>query len=146
MPKVSKSSSQRFISRDRAPRVQIEYDVQTGGAQRVIQLPFVLGVWAGLSGASARDLPPVSERKFVRVDLENFDAYLEKIRPRVAIEIPDVLAGSGIMNVEITFESYDDFLPGSIAARIPSTLRLLEARNGLISLITYMDGKGGRRT
>ena len=143
MPKVSKTSFQKFIARARAPRVHIDYDVELYGAEKRIQLPFVLGVFAGLSGASSRDLSPVSQRKFVQIDLDNFDAYLEKVRPRVALEIHDVLAGSGSLHVEITFERYDDFSPGSIAARIPNTLRLLEARNGLMSLITYMVGKVG---
>jgi type VI secretion system protein ImpC len=140
---VAQISSQKFIARNRAPRVRIEYDVELYGAEKRTELPFVLGVFAGLSGASARDLPPVSERKFVQVDIDSFDAYLKRVRPRIAIEVADVLSGAGNLTVEFAFESYDDFSPGRIATRIPGTLRLLEVRNGLVALLTYMDGKVG---
>jgi type VI secretion system protein ImpB len=140
---VAKESSQKFIARNRAPRVQIEYDVEIYGAEKTVQLPFVMGVFSDLSGKPAEPLPPVAERKFLEVDIDNFDERLKSMKPRVAFQVPNTLTGEGNLPVEITFESMDDFTPAAIASKVPSLNQLLTARSQLSNLLTYMDGKVG---
>ncbi|QHF45566.1 type VI secretion system-associated protein [Pseudomonas sp. S35] len=140
---MAKDSSQKFIARNRAPRVQIEYDVEIYGAEKTVQLPFVMGVFSDLSGKPAEPLPPVVERKFLEVDIDNFDERLKSMKPRVVLQVPNTLTGEGNLPVEITFESMDDFSPGAIASKVPSLNQLLTARSQLSNLLTYMDGKVG---
>ena len=136
-------SSQKFIARNRAPRVQIEYDVELYGAEKKIQLPFVMGVMSDLSGKSEEPLPPVSDRKFLEVDTDNFDARMKSMKPRVAFAVENTLTGEGSLPVDITFESMDDFSPAAVARKVEGLNKLLEARTQLSNLITYMDGKTG---
>ena len=136
-------SSQKFIARNRAPRVQIEYDVELYGAEKKIQLPFVMGVMADLSGNPAEPLAPVADRKFLDIDVDNFDDRLKSMKPRVSFAVPNTITGEGNMSVDITFESMDDFSPGAIARKVGALNKLLEARTQLANLITYMDGKTG---
>jgi type VI secretion system protein ImpB len=140
---MAKASSQKFIARNRAPRVQIEYDVEVYGAQKKIELPFVMGVMADLSGKPADPLAPVADRKFLEFDIDNFDDRLKATKPRVAFSVPNTLTGEGNMSVDITFESMDDFSPGAVARKVESLNKLLTARNQLANLLTYMDGKTG---
>jgi type VI secretion system protein ImpB len=140
---VAKQSSQKFIARNRAPRVQIEYDVEVYGAQKKVQIPFVMGVMADLSGDAKDPLPNVDERKFVNIDVDNFDERMKSMKPRVAISVPNTLTGEGNMQVDITFESMDDFSPAAVARKVDALGKLLEARTQLSNLITYMDGKAG---
>ena len=140
---MAKSSSQKFIARNRAPRVQIEYDVEVYGAEKKVQLPFVMGVLADLSGKPAEALPDVGERKITEVDVDNFDSFLKSQKPRVAFQVDNTLTGEGKLPVEITFESMDDFSPEAVAKKVDSLNTLLEARNQLKNLVTYMDGKTG---
>jgi type VI secretion system protein ImpB len=135
------TSSQKFIARNRAPRVQIEYDVELYGAEKKIQLPFVMAVMSDLSGKPSEALPPVADRKFLEIDVDNFDARMKSMKPRVAFQVPNTLTGEGNMAVDITFESMDDFSPAAIAARVEGLKQLLEARKQLANLVTYMDGK-----
>ena len=136
-------SSQKFIARNRAPRVQIEYDVELYGAEKKVQLPFVMGVMADLSGKPAEALAPVAERKLMEIDVDNFDDRLKAMKPRVAVQVPNTLTGEGSLSVDITFESMDDFSPGAIARKVEPLRKLLEARTQLSNLMTYMDGKTG---
>jgi type VI secretion system protein ImpB len=140
---VAKPSSQKFIARNRAPRVQIEYDVEVYGAQKKVQIPFVMGVLADLSGDAKDPLPGVDERKFVNIDVDNFDERMKSMKPRVAISVPNTLTGEGSMQVDITFESMEDFSPAAVARKVDALNKLLEARTQLSNLITYMDGKAG---
>ncbi len=140
---MAKESSQKFIARNRAPRVQIEYDVEVYGAEKTVQLPFVMGVFSDLSGKPADPLAPVAERKFLGVDGENFDERLKSMKPRVAVQVPNTLTGDGNMAVDITFESMDDFSPAAVARKVSALNQLLEARSQLSNLLTYMDGKTG---
>jgi type VI secretion system protein ImpB len=138
------TSSQKFIARNRAPRVQIEYDVELYGAQKMIQLPFVMGVLADLSGQPNEELPAVEDRKFLEIDVDNFNSRLRAIRPRAVISIDNTLDDSGgKLSTELFFESLDDFSPGSIARQVPALRELLEARQRLAHLVTFMDGKPG---
>ena len=140
---VGKESSQKFIARNRAPRVQIEYDVEVYGAEKAVQLPFVMGVLADLSGQPADPLAPVADRKFLEIDVDNFDERLKSMKPRVAVQVPNTLTGEGNLSVDMTFESMDDFTPAAIARKVGSLNKLLEARGQLSNLLTYMDGKTG---
>ena len=137
------AKSQKFIARNRAPRVQIEYDVELYGAQKKVQLPFVMGVMADLSGKPAEPLPAVADRKFLEIDVDNFDARMKAMKPRVQFAVPNTLTGEGNLGVEMTFESMDDFSPAAIAQRVEPLRKLLEARQQLSNLVTYMDGKTG---
>jgi len=140
---VAKASSQKFIARNRAPRVQIEYDVELYGAEKKVQLPFVMGVLADLSGKQTEPLPQVADRKFLEIDVDNFDSRMKALKPRAAFQVPNTLTGEGNMSVELTFESMDDFSPAAIARKVDALNKLLEARTQLSNLVTYMDGKSG---
>ncbi len=136
-------SSQKFIARNRAPRVQIEYDVELYGAEKKVQLPFVMGVMADLSGKPADPLAPVADRKMLEIDVDNFDDRLKAMKPRAAFNVPNTLTGDGNLSVDITFESMDDFSPAAVAAKVDGLKQLLDARTQLANLMTYMDGKTG---
>ena len=140
---MAKESSQKFIARNRAPRVQIEYDVELYGAEKKVQLPFVMGVLADLSGKPAQPLPPVDDRKFLDIDIDNFDSRMKAMKPRAAFQVPNTLTGEGNIAVDITFESMDDFSPAAVARKVDGLKQLLEARQQLANLVTYMDGKTG---
>jgi type VI secretion system protein ImpB len=140
---MAKQSSQKFIARNRAPRVQIEYDVEIFGAQKKVQVPFVMGVMSDLSGANNAELPGVEERKALEIDVDNFDSRLQAMKPRVSFAVPNTLTGEGNLNVDVTFESMDDFSPAAVARKVGAVAKLLEARTQLANLNTYMDGKAG---
>ena len=136
-------SSQKFIARNRAPRVQIEYDVELYGAEKKVQLPFVMGVMSDLAGKSEAPQPAIADRKFLEIDVDNFDNRMKSMKPRAAFTVPNTLTGEGNMAVDITFESMDDFSPAAIAAKVEPLKKLLDARTQLSNLMTYMDGKSG---
>ncbi len=136
-------SSQKFIARNRAPRVQIEYDVELYGAEKKVQLPFVMGVLSDLSGKPVDPLAPVADRKFLEVDVDNFDARMKAMKPRVAFQVPNALTGEGNMSVDLTFDSMDDFSPAAVARKVDSLSKLLDARQQLQNQVTYMDRKTG---
>ncbi len=136
-------SSQKFIGRNRAPRVQIEYDVELYGAQKKVQLPFVMGVMANLSGNPKEPLGPVAERSFLEISVDNFDDRLKGVAPRVTAQVANKLTGEGNLNVEVNFQKMEEFSPAAVARSVPALRKLLEARTQLANLITYMDGKTG---
>src|SRR5271155_2844401 len=140
---MAKASSQKFIARNRAPRVQIEYDVETYGSEKKVQLPFVVGVMSDLSGKPTEPLPAIAARKMLEIYVDNFDDRLKAIKPRVAFTVPNTLTGEGNLAVDITFESMDDFSPAAVARKVDALNKLLEARSQLSNLVTYMDGKSG---
>ncbi len=140
---MAKASSQKFIARNRAPRVQIEYDVETYGSEKKVQLPFVVGVMADLSGKPTEPLPPVADRKMLEIDIDNFDDRMKSMKPRVAFTVPNTLTGEGNLAVDLTFHSMDDFSPAAVARNVEGLNKLLEARTQLANLTTYMDGKTG---
>lgn len=140
---MAKASGQKFVARNRAPRVQIEYDVEVYGSEKTVQLPFVMGVMADLSGKPAEPLAPVADRKFLEIDVDNFDDRLKSMKPRVAFPVENTLSGEGNLSVDVTFESMDDFSPAAIARKVEPLRKLLETRTQLANLMTYMDGKTG---
>jgi len=123
--------------------VQIEYDVELYGAQKKVQVPFVMGVMSDLSGDSKEPLPNVDDRKYLAIDIDNFDERMKSMKPRVAFSVPNTLTGEGNLSVDITFESMEDFSPAAVARKVDALGKLLEARSQLSNLITYMDGKSG---
>ncbi|MDX2147304.1 MAG: type VI secretion system contractile sheath small subunit [Planctomycetota bacterium] len=140
---MGKASSQKFIARNRAPRVQIEYDLELYGAEKKVNLPFIVGVMSDLSGKPAEPLPAVADRKFLEIDVDNFDDRMKAMKPRVAFAVPNTLTGEGNLSVDITFESMADFSPAAVARKVDAMNRLLEARTQLSNLLSYMDGKSG---
>lgn len=136
-------SSQKFMARNRASRVQIEYEVELYGAEKRVQLPFVMGVLADLSGQPASPAVPLAERKFLEFDVDNFDQRLLAIGPRLALQVPDALSGEGQLKVELNFERMDDFSPDAVARQVDVLQQLLLARQQLADLLAYMDGKAG---
>jgi len=117
--------------------------VELYGAEKKIQLPFVMGVMANLSGNPAEPLPDVADRKFLDIDIDNFDQRLKAMKPRAAFQVPNTLTGDGNLMVDITFESMDDFSPAAVAKKVDALSKLLEARQQLAALVTLMDGKSG---
>ena len=130
-------STKKIVERDRASRLQIEYDIEVRGSNKTVEkvekfeLPFVMGVLADLSGKPIEALPPVSQRAFIDVDLENFDQWMKTIRPRVAFTVPNTLSESGQLRFEMSFERIDDFSPAAVARRVDSLAHLLDARTQL---------------
>jgi len=140
---VFNNNAQKFIAKNRAPRVQIEYDVEIYGSEKKIELPFVMAVLADLSGKPAEPLPAVAERKFLTIDVDNFDERMKALQPRVAFAVPNTFSGEGQLMVDVTFESMEDFSPARVAQKVEALNHLLEARTQLANLQTYMDGKSG---
>ena len=134
-------SSQKFIARNRAPRVQIEYDVELYGAEKKIQLPFVMGVLADLSGKPEEPLPRLKDRKFVEIDRDNFNKVLAATKPRLAYQVENTLQNDrSKLNVELRFNDMDDFVPDQVVKQVEPLRRLLEARERLEHLMNKMDG------
>ena len=137
----SKSTGQKFIGRNRAPRVQIEYDVETYGSNQSVDIPFVMGVLSDLAGTSNQQQPSLEQRKFLEIDVDNFDDRLKSVQPRAAFHVPNEFSGNGMLAVDLSFESIEDFSPASVARMVPELNQLLMARRQLSNLLSYMDGK-----
>lgn len=137
-------SSQKFIGRNRAPRVQIEYDIETYGSQKKVNLPFVMAVMADLKGKpqEGEDVVPIDEREFEELDINDFDDFMAGTKPRVSFRVPNKLSDDGgELPVDITFTNMDDFTPARIAQMVEPLKELYDARNQLKSLLTFMDGR-----
>jgi len=140
---ASSKGGQRFIKENRAPRVHIEYEVETFGSRQKIEIPFVVGVMSDLSGKSNVEKKPLDKRDFVEFDMDNFEQKMEAIAPRAAFTVENTLTGEGKIGVDLTFKSMEDFSPGQVARNVPALAKLLEARQQLNDLMLYMDGKDG---
>jgi type VI secretion system ImpB/VipA family protein len=138
-------SGAKFIRRNRAPRVQIEYDVETNGAKRKVRLPFVVGVMADLSGTrSEANMPaPLAKRDFLEIDAFNFNDRMNKINPRAKFTVPNKLTGGSDLEIDIDFRSMDDFSPDKVAEKVGALKLMLDARKKLEGLKAYLDGKAG---
>lgn len=138
---MPKESLQKKIGRVRPPRVQITYDVEIGDAIEKRDLPFVVGVLADLSGMPNKPLPPIAKRKFVAIDRDNVNDVMKKIGPRLAFKVPNRLNEDDTkLNVELNFESMDDFQPARIASQVTPLRKLLELRNSLANLRSSLIG------
>jgi type VI secretion system protein ImpB len=141
---MSSQGGQRFIKKNRAPRVHIEYEVETYGSRQKVELPFVMGVMSDLSGKSEVEKKPLDKRDFSEFDMDNFEQRMEAIAPRAVFQVDNTLSGDGSkLGVDLTFKSMDDFSPGAVAKKVPALAKLLEARQELSDLMAYMDGKDG---
>src|SRR5262245_58634772 len=138
---MPKESLQKKVGRVRPPRVHITYDVETGGAIEKRDLPFVVGVLADLSGMPTKPLPPIAKRKFVAIDRDNFNGVMKQIGPRLAFKVANRLSEDDTrINVELQFESLDDFQPAKIAQQVTPLRKLLELRNSLANLRSTLVG------
>jgi type VI secretion system protein ImpB len=133
-------SLQNWVGRNRPPRVQITYDVETGGAIEKKELPMVVGLMADLSGQPLNPLPKLKERRFVEIDRDNFTGVMTKIAPRLDLSVPDTYKGEGNIKVELNFTEFTHFHPESIVAQVPRLSKLLEARQQLRDLLGKLDG------
>jgi type VI secretion system protein ImpB len=137
-------SGQKFIKRNRPPRVQIQYQ-DPYNAERMVELPFVMGVMSDLSGnASEVEKPAIAERKFLDIDMDNFDSRMKAVKPAVTFRVANRLGnakGDESMGVTLTFEKMSDFNPAQVVRQVPALAKLLKAREQLANLQRYMDGK-----
>lgn len=134
-------SGQKFIGRNRSPRVHISYDVETYGARKSVELPFVMGVISDLSGKSEVAKKELKDRDFTEFDVDNFDKRMAAIAPRAAFLVDNEIEGEGKLGVDLTFKRMEDFDPGKIAEAVPALSKLLDARRQLNDLLIAMDGK-----
>jgi len=140
---MAKNSGQRFIKRNRPPRVHITYDDPTNAEQK-IELPFVMGVMSDLSGNSpGTDKVDIEQRKFLDIDMDNIDKRMAAIQPGVSFRVANKLSENADekMSVNLRFNKMADFEPAAIAKQVPALAKLLEARTHLANLLRYMDGK-----
>ena len=134
-------SLQHKLDRVRSPRVHITYDVETGGAIEMKELPFVVGILADLSGQPEVPLPRLKERKFVEIDRDNFDEVLKGMKPRLALRVDNTLADDNTtLGVELRFQSLDDFHPEQVVQQVAPLRQLLEVRQRLADLLAKTDG------
>jgi type VI secretion system protein ImpB len=138
---AKKESTQHKIDRIRPPRVQITYDVETGGAIEMKELPFVVGVMGDYVGKPEEAQPALKNRKFVEIDRDNFDQVLSGMKPRLAFTTDNKLQDDGSkMGVELKFNSMDDFEPDNVVKQVEPLRKLVEARQKLSDLLSKMDG------
>jgi type VI secretion system protein ImpB len=140
---MARESGQRFIRRNRPPRVHITYE-NPANAEEKVEIPFVMGVLADLSGnAPGAEKPEIVNRKFLEFDMDNLDARMEAIEPGINFRVDNKLnEDSGErMAVELRFSKMADFEPAAVARQVPAVARLLEARTQLANLQRYVDGK-----
>jgi len=133
-------SLQKWLGRNRPPRVQITYDVELGGAIEKRELPLVVGLLADLSGNPENPLPKLKERRFVEIDRDNFNEVMAKISPRLELSVPNAITGEGTMPLVLKFQNIDDFGPEPLVHQVPALARLLEARQQLRDLLAKLDG------
>jgi len=137
---MASPSLQHKLDRVRRPRVQITYDVETNGAMEKVELPFVVGILADLSGQPSQAQKPLKDRKVVTIDRDNFNDVLEKATPRLAFKVENKLTGEGKLPVELNFKSMDDFDPARVAEQVGPLRELLRMRHELTQLMTKMEG------
>jgi type VI secretion system protein ImpB len=136
-------TGQKFIRRNRAPRVHISYE-DPYDADRKVELPFVMGVLADLSGNNpGAEKPEIGERNFLEFDMDNFDQRMAAVEPGVTFKVENKLGdGTGEkLSVDLRFKKFEDFSPAALAKQVPPLAKLLEARQQLSNLLRYMDGK-----
>jgi type VI secretion system protein ImpB len=140
---MATDSGQKFIRRNRAPRVHITYE-DPYDAERLVELPFVMGVLADLSGNTPGvEKPQIPDRKFLEFDMDNFDNRMAAIQPGVSMRVDNKLSDvpGEMVSVSLRFNKMDDFSPAAVARQVPAMAKLLETREQLANLVSYMDGK-----
>jgi type VI secretion system protein ImpB len=138
---MARESVHKKLERIRPPRVHITYEVETGGAIEMKELPYVVGVLSDLSGKPEEPLPRLRDRKFVEIDRDNFDAVLKGMKPRLAFQVENKLTNDGgKMGVELRFNNIEDFEPENVARQVEPLRKLLESRIQLKALLAKTDG------
>ena len=140
---MAKPSTQHKLDRVRPPRVQITYDVETGGAIEVKELPFVVGVLGDFTGQPEQPLPKLKERRFVEVTPDNFDSVLESMKPHLSFAVENKLSedsNAGQIKVDLKFKSLEDFEPEQVARQVKPLRELLELRTKLSDLRRSLQG------
>ncbi|QTL01704.1 type VI secretion system contractile sheath small subunit [Aquabacter sp. L1I39] len=128
------------LNRVRKPRVHITYDVETEGAMVQKELPFVVGVLGDFSGDPAEPLKPLTERKFIQIDRDNFDQVLARMTPGLKIKVDNTLADDGSeLSVELAFKSMEDFEPAAVVNRVEPLRKLMDVRSQLRDLLSKAD-------
>ncbi|NZA28131.1 type VI secretion system contractile sheath small subunit [Luteimonas sp. SJ-92] len=136
-----KDSVQKRLQKVRPPRVQLTYDVEKGDAIEQKEVPFVVGVLGDFSGNPEQPLPKIKDRKFVNVDLDNFDEVMEAMTPRAVYRAPNKISDEGgEFAVELKFKSIDDFRPEAVVDQVEPLRRLLESRSKLADLRNKLAG------
>jgi type VI secretion system protein ImpB len=134
-------STQKKLTRIRPPRVQITYDVETGGAIEKKELPLVVGIMSDLAGKQEKPMVPVKARKFVEIDRDNFNDVMASITPRLAFQVSNSLKDDDSkLNVELRFKKIDDLRPEAIVQQVEPLKKLFEARQRLNDLLGKLDG------
>ena len=133
-------SLQKWVGRNRPPRVQITYDVEVGGAVEKKELPLVVGLLADLSGQPSAPLPKLKTRRLVDIDRDNFNEVMQKIAPRLDLSVPDTYKNDGNLKIELNFKDFGDFHPEAIVRQVPRLAKLLEVRQQLRDLLGKLDG------
>jgi type VI secretion system protein ImpB len=140
---MARESTQHKLDRVRSPRVHITYDVETGGAIELKELPFVVGVLGDFTGQPVEPLPKLKERKFVEVNPDNFDSVLEGMKPHLAFAVENKLSDepdAPNLKVNLNFKSMDDFEPENVAKQVPPLKQLLDLRTRLSDLRGSLQG------
>lgn len=133
-------SLQKWVGRNRPPRVQITYDVEIGGAIEKKELPLVVGLLADLSGQQSAPPPKLKARRLVDIDRDNFNEVMAKIAPRLDLSVPDTYKKEGNLKIELNFKDFQDFHPDAIVRQVPRLAKLLEVRQQLRDLLGKLDG------
>lgn len=138
---MSKESTQHKLSRIRAPRVHITYDVEIGDASEQKELPFVVGVMGDYAGNPLAPPPKLKDRKFVNIDRDNFNSVLKGTKPRLTYRVNNTLTNDGTqLPVELNFNTMEDFEPQNVVKQVEPLRKLLEVRNRLADLRNKMGG------
>ena len=140
---MARESTQQKLGRVRPPRVHITYDVETGGAIEMRELPFVMGVLGDFTGQPTEPLARLKDRKFVEVTPDNFDDVLASMKPHLAFTVENKLSedpDAGKLAVDLNFRSLDDFSPDEVAKQVPALRELLELRTKLADLRGSLQG------
>lgn len=140
---MARESTQQKLSRVRAPRVQITYDVEIGNAIEMKELPFVMGVLGDLSGQPEKPLAALKDRKFVEINPDNFDSVLKGMSPHLKFTVDNKLSDdpkAGKIAVDLNFQSFDDFSPAQVAEQVGPIKQLLDLRTRLSNLRGSLQG------
>lgn len=136
---MANESTHKKLTRIRKPRVHITYEVETEGASIVKELPFVVGVMGDFSGNPSKPKDPLSQRKFVQIDRDNFDDVMAKVSPELNLKVENTIEGEGEMAVSLNFNSMDDFTPAAIVNQVDPLRKLKETRDKLNDLMSKVD-------
>ena len=126
-------SNSSFQSEIPKVRINLKLDLHTGGASKKTELPLKLLVAGDFS--NSQESAPLSERKKVDLNKNNFDSVLSEYSPNVNLTVKNTLADDGSEdNISLTFRSMKDFTPEQVSRQIPQLKAMLSMRNLLRDL------------